>query len=98
VVISDPNEPMPVLVTGDAVLHGTPGEPCAVAFAAATAGASTDAVSALIFVDPAARSWAFRKAPDASREDELEYRAMSCSFDPNAEVPEEVFQAPGTER
>lgn len=98
VVISDPNEPTPVLVTGDAVLHGTPAEPCAVVFAAATAGASTDAVSALIFVDPGARSWAFRKAPDASREDELEYRAMSCAFDPNAEVPEEVFQAPGTER
>jgi hypothetical protein len=98
VVISDPNEPLPVLVTGEAVLHGTPTDPCAVAFDAEAVGASSDRVSALVFVDPAATSWAFRKAPDATSEDQLEYRAMSCTFDPNAEVPEEVFQAPGTER
>jgi hypothetical protein len=98
VLISDPNEPMPVLLTGEAVLHGTPAEPCAVAYDADSVGAASERVSALVFVDPAAPSWAFRKAPDSSSENELEYRAMACTFDPNAEVPEEVFQAPGTER
>lgn len=98
VVISDPNEPMPVLVTGDAVLHGTPADPCAVAFDAETVGVSSDRVQALVFVEPGARSWAFRKTADGEGDDDLEYRAMACAFDPNAEVPEEVFQAPGTER
>jgi hypothetical protein len=98
VVISDPNEPMPVLVTGEGVLHGTPAEPCAVVFDAEAVGGSSERVSALVFVDPGVQSWAFRKSPDADRDEDLEYRAMSCAFDANAEVPEEVFQAPGTER
>jgi hypothetical protein len=98
VVISDPAEPMPVLITGEAVLHGSPDDACAAAFDAETLGSSSERVGALVFTDPDAPSWVFRRAPDATADDELEFRRMSCAFDPTAEVPEEVFSAPGTTR
>jgi hypothetical protein len=98
VVISDPSEPMPVLVTGDAVLHGTPDEGCALLFDAETAGSVAERVSALGFTDPAAPSWVFRRAPDATSDVESEFRPMTCRVDHSAEVPEEVFLAPGTTR
>jgi hypothetical protein len=98
VVISDPSEPLPVLVTGEAVLHGTPDDPCALVFDAETAGSVGERLSALVAADPAVASWVFRRSPDATSDDEFEFRMMSCTFDPGAEVPDEVFLAPGTTR
>jgi hypothetical protein len=101
VMVADPVEPLRVLLTEDAVLHGTPESPCAAAYEAALvsseAGAAAAAEQGIVFVDPAEHSWLFR-AGKASRElaPTLEYRAMRCRFDPGAEVPIEVFREKGT--
>lgn len=99
VVISDPTEPLPTLVTGTAVLHGKVDDACAVAFDAASVTATGgDAAFALVFANPALPSWVFRKPPDGGDDDEFEFRELSCVFDPSAEVPAEVYTARGTQR
>lgn len=99
VIVTDPVEPMRVLLTGDAVLHGTPASPCAAAYEAwvVPESASSQGERALLPVDGLERSWLFRMT-EGSRDQtrSLEYRAMSCRFDPAAEVPEEAKNQNGT--
>ena len=91
-----------VLLTGSAVVHGTPASPCLGAFQADSVvrGALVDAV---IPGDPA-RSWLFRATLDGPRRGEptgttaLEYRPMSCRYDGNARIPEIVWSQDGTSR
>jgi hypothetical protein len=99
VLVTDPVEPMRVLLTGDAVLYGAPSSACAAAYDATVVpeSASVPAERAIISVDALDRSWLFRFA-DGSRDQprSLEYRAMSCRFDPTSEKPPEVKGQNGT--
>jgi hypothetical protein len=100
VLVSDPLEPLRVLLTEDAVLFGSPTAPCVGAFDADVV--STDPTRrginerALLFVDDLEHAWIFRSGVVDSGSSRVEYRTMSCRLDPNAEVPVEVFQARGT--
>jgi hypothetical protein len=97
-------EPL-VLLTSGAVVHGTPASPCLAAFQAESAHRAL--VSAAIPGD-VARSWLFRAVYDAPlprgrRADPnathvLEYRPMTCRYDPAAAIPEIVWSQEGTSR
>jgi photosystem II stability/assembly factor-like uncharacterized protein len=101
VLVTDAVEPMRILLTGAAVLHGTPESPCVAAYEAVLvsselSGALSSEQAILPMANPE-RSWLFRKVEglrDAATA--LEYRTMSCRVDREAEVPPEVFRERGT--
>jgi hypothetical protein len=99
-VVRDAVEPVRVLLTDSAVMHGTPEAPCVDVFDAEpvkTSGASNARERALLSLD--GPSWLFRMTADNSRRDaRVEYRSMSCRPDPGVEVPPEVYDMPGTDR
>ncbi|HVU04139.1 MAG TPA: hypothetical protein VHE30_20420 [Polyangiaceae bacterium] len=101
VIVTDPIEPMRVLLTGDAVLHGTPESPCAAAFEASLvfmeAASLGQTEQGVVFPDANERSYLFRNA--AGTRDgvsAVEYRSMTCRAEPTAEVPREVWSEKGT--
>lgn len=91
-----------VLLTAGAVLQGTPSSPCVSAWEAPALG--NGAAAALILGD-LGRAWMFRFTSDTTRAAKpgdstptLEYRAMSCRYDPAAHVPEAVWTEGGVPR
>lgn len=95
VIITDPVEPMRVLVTADAVLHGTPESACVAAYEAMLVSSEAPGrpplERALLFTDVASRSFLFRPDPRVSGpRPGFEYRTMTCRSDPSAEVPPEI--------
>lgn len=101
VIVTDPIEPMTVLLTEDAVLYGTKERPCVAAYEAAFVSSESAAQpfpqTALVFTDPADHAWLFRAEPKAAGARQgFEYRTMTCRADPGAEVPQEVFGKEGT--
>jgi hypothetical protein len=98
VVVRDSVEPVRVLLTDSAVLHGTPDAPCVDVFDAEqvkTSGAINSRERALLSLD--GPSWLFRTALDNSRRDaRVEYRSMTCRPDAGVELPPEVYDMPGT--
>jgi hypothetical protein len=99
VLVRDRVEPLRVLLTDGAVLHGTPSAPCVAAYDAepvrTAAGSAATRERALLGSDGA--SWLFRVAPEGTRRDaRIEYRAMRCTADPAAEAPPELFDLPDT--
>lgn len=100
IIVSDATEPVRVLLTSRAVMHGTPAEPCVAAFDAEgvvldPSDPSTRQDRALILLDDLEHAWIFKSASDDDSS-KLEYRQMSCRFDPSAEVPFEVYGQTGT--
>ena len=96
VLVADPIEPVRLLLTGDAVLHGTPSAPCVAAFDAdivpSEASEKAEEERALILLDDLEHSWLLRRAPESNeKKPVIEYRTMSCRLDPSAEVPLEVY-------
>jgi hypothetical protein len=86
-----------VLLTSGAVLHGTPASPCLAAFQAD--GALRAPVAAAIQGD-LAHAWLFRATVDAPTSSAtgrytLEYRPMSCRYEPAAPIPEFVWTQEG---
>ena len=86
------------LLTAGAIVHGSPTAPCAAAWEAF--GVAKSPVSAVISGD-LARSWLFRVAaaqgkPGQIPEPAIEYRAMTCHYDPAAAIPEAVWNERGT--
>jgi hypothetical protein len=111
IVVTDSVEPVRVLLTSGAVLHGTPEAPCAVAWDAeavnidngpGAAGAplpnsAAETVRAILPYDDLEHAWLFRSPRKTNNEAALlEWRTMSCRLDPTQEVPPEVFQVEGT--
>jgi hypothetical protein len=102
-----------MLLTGGVVLHGTPASPCVAAWEAVgtarvpiTAIIGGDPARSWVFrrvleeappPDPDKPAKGPAKPP-ASRGPSLEYRPMSCKFDPTAKVPEVMFAEAGTFR
>jgi hypothetical protein len=99
VVVSDAIEPPRSLLSGDAVLHGSRQSPCAAAFEIhpAPGGAPDPGVAegGIILLDDLEHAWLFRKPRDTNAEGpRVEYRSMSCRFDPALELPPEILDAP----
>jgi len=99
VLVTDAVEPPRAMLTGDAVLHGTKVAPCAAAFElhSAPGGAPDPAApeSGLILLDDLGHAWLFRRSRENGAEGaRVEYRGMSCHFEPSLELPEEILNAP----
>ncbi|HTQ07032.1 MAG TPA: hypothetical protein VMI54_24410, partial [Polyangiaceae bacterium] len=98
VVVSDQVEPPRALLSGDAVLYGTKSAPCAAAFELHSApGGGVDPATTeggLLMLDDLAHAWLFRRTREGNEGARVEYRSMSCRFDPNLELPDEILNAP----
>jgi len=99
VVVSDAVEPPRALLTGDAVLYGTRESPCAAAFEIhPVPGGSPDpgvTEGGILLLDDLEHAWLLRKPRDFGAEGpRVEYRSMSCRFEPALELPQEILDAP----
>jgi hypothetical protein len=87
------------MITGDAVLFGSAEAPCAAAFEVLpVTGSGTEpppAERVILLLDDLEHAWMIRQVrePGAERTG-IEYRTMSCRFEPNLEVPEEIQRSP----
>jgi hypothetical protein len=97
VVITDAIEPPRAMLSGDAVLHGTRENPCAAAFELNTPSSSAGDPGVIergiVLLDDLEHAWLLKKARDPERA-QIQYRSMSCRFEPNLEIPEEIQRAP----
>jgi hypothetical protein len=97
VVITDAIEPPRSMLSGDAVLHGTRESPCAAAFELNTASTSQGEPGVIergiVLLDDLEHAWLLKKSRDPERA-QIQYRSMSCRFEPNLEIPEEIQRAP----
>jgi hypothetical protein len=94
IVVVDNVEGPRTLLTGFAVLYGTPESPCAATFEASGIASETGAATgdgALIALDDLEHSVLFRRVGE--RTPRIEYRHMACRFDPALEIPPEVYRA-----
>jgi hypothetical protein len=86
------------MITGAAVLFGSAEAPCAASFEAAPVtipGADLAPERAVLLLDDLEHAWIVRQVSDPGLERTgIEYRTMSCKFDPNLDVPEEISGAP----
>ena len=99
VLVHDPVEPLRLLLTDTAVLHGTPDKACAMVFDADTVRTAPAAqpIRERALVAARGASFLFRASPDPARRDaRVEYRRMQCRPDASVEVPPEVYEMPGT--
>ncbi|MET0792394.1 MAG: hypothetical protein ABW061_12805 [Polyangiaceae bacterium] len=100
VVVTDSSDPPRLFLSFGAVLYGTPENACATAFDAqelAVDNAPLRREHALLLLDDLDHSWLFRLVQDAGGSTSgVQYRTMKCHFDPDLEVPSDVYRAPGT--
>lgn len=100
VLVTDAIEPMRTFLTSSAVLHGDPSMACAAAFDAeivsSTVSEETPKERVVLLLDDLDHAWLFRLVEPDGEQAHIEYRTMSCRFDPGVEVPAEVFRERGT--
>jgi photosystem II stability/assembly factor-like uncharacterized protein len=97
VLVSDAVDPPRAMLTGDAVLHGTPEAPCAAALEveAVRSGAERGADErGILLLDDLEHAWLLRRVDRPEGGVRLEYRSMSCRFEPGLEIPEELLGEP----
>jgi hypothetical protein len=97
VIVSDGGDTPQSFLTQYAVMHGTPASPCVSSFDGepiAVDGVAAPPARVLLPVGDLAHSYLFR-ASSQGGEARLEYHAISCKLDPAAEVPQELYRAPG---
>jgi hypothetical protein len=95
VVVDDVDEPPHVMLTSRAVMHGTADVACVDALEASSVNLPDSQPveeQAVIDLRDLKRSWLFRKI-EREKVEVVEARSMACSFDPKAEVPEELGEA-----
>ena len=99
-VVTDASDAPRLFLTNSAVLHGTPESACATAFGADEVvidGASARHEQVLLLTDDLEHTWLFRQSQNSSGAPTgVQYRTMKCHFDPDVDVPNEVYRAPGT--
>ena len=98
VIVSDPVDPPRAMLTGDAVLHGTSEAPCAAGFEVSVVRAGVDRGAderGVVLLDDLEHAWLVRRvdAPDGGLA-RVEYRGMSCRFEPGLEIPDELLGEP----
>ena len=100
IVVTDNSDPPRLFLSSGAVLYGTPENACATAFDAdeiVVDNAPLRHERALLLLGELEHSWLFRSTQDASGNSSVvQYRNMKCHYDPDLEVPSEVYRAPGT--
>ena len=99
VVVSDPADAPHLFATSTGVLYGTPENACATAFEADEIGDASTArhERVLLLLDDLEHTWLFRLVPETHGDGgRVEYRNMKCHFDPDLEVPPDIFRAEGT--
>ena len=97
VIVSDGGDTPQSFLTDAAVLHGTPTSACVSAFDAEPVtpeGMTPPQTRAILPMAELTRSYLFRSNVQAGVT-RTEYHSMSCKLDPSAEVPPELFRAPG---
>ena len=98
VIVSDGGDAPQAFLTSYAVMHGTPSTPCVSTFdgePVSADGAATPATRVLVPLNDLAHAYLFRASAQGP-ETRLEYHLLSCKLDPAAEVPPELYRAPGT--
>jgi hypothetical protein len=99
VVVVDAEEPTRLLLTGQSVMYGTPAAPCTAAFEAqiisVDGGGELQNEQAILPLDDLEHAWLFRSMTENDGRTRIEYRLMSCKFDPSTSVPASVYDAPG---
>ena len=98
VIVSDPVDPPRAMLTGDAVLYGSPEAPCAAAFEVDPVRSGSERAPderAILLLDDLEHAWLLRRveAQDGGPA-RVEYRSMSCRFEPGLEIPEELLAEP----
>jgi len=100
IVVSDNSDAPRLFLTSNAVLYGTPEDACATALDAeeiALDPASARHERVLLLLDDLEHTWLFRIVTDATgTATGLAYRTLKCHFDPDLDVPSEVYRAQGT--
>ena len=97
VIVSDGGDAPQAFLTSYAVMHGTPAAPCVSTFdgePVAIDGTAAPSTRVLLPLGDLAHAYLFR-ATVTGIETKLEYHGMSCKLDPSAEVPQELYRAPG---
>jgi len=99
-VVSDASDAPRLFLTSGAVLYGTPENPCAAALDGEEI--TLDGIPArhervLILLDDLEHTWLFRQTSDAGGSAaSVQFRTLKCHFEPDLEIPSEVYRAPGT--
>lgn len=100
ILVTDTSDPPRLLLSSGAVLYGTPENACVTAYDAdevAIDNAQLRRERALLSLDDLEHSWLFRLLQDpGGASSVVQVRTMKCHFEPDLEVPNEVFRAPGT--
>ena len=94
--VTDSSDPPRLFLSAGAVLYGTPENACATALDADEVsfdGATLRRERALLLLDDLEHSWLFRSVADANA---VQYRTMKCHFEPDLDLPSDVYRAPGT--
>lgn len=97
VIVSDGGDSPQTFLTAYGVLHGTPAAPCVSSFDGEPVvpdGVATPTTRVILPLADLAHSYLFRVTAQGL-EVRLDYHALSCKFDPAAEVPQELYRAPG---
>jgi hypothetical protein len=96
-VVSDGGDTPQTFLTSYAVLHGTPATPCVSSFdgePVVADGVAAPTTRVIIPLGDLPHAYLFR-ATAQGVEVRLEYHPISCKLDPAAEVPPELYRAPG---
>ncbi len=100
IVVTDASDAPRLFLTNSAVLHGTAENACATAFGAdeiAVDNAAPRHEQVLLLTEDLEHTWLFRQNQDPTAAPTgVQYRTMKCHFDPDLDVPSEVYRAPGT--
>jgi hypothetical protein len=99
VVVSDAVEPPRGMITGEGVLFGSAEAPCAAAFEILpVTGSGTEpppSERGILLLDDLEHAWLLRQSREPGVERTgVEVRMMTCRFEPNLEVPEEIQRSP----
>jgi hypothetical protein len=97
VIVSDGGDTPQVFLTSYAVMHGTPTTPCVSTFDGEPVtpdGVAAPTTRVLLPLGDLAHAYLFRATAQGA-EMRLEYHPISCKLDPGAEVPPELYRAPG---
>jgi hypothetical protein len=100
IVVTDNSDAPRLFLTSGAVLYGTPENPCATALDAEEIpvdAAPPRHERVLMLLDDLEHTWLFRSVDNANgTAPDVQYRTLKCHFEPDLEVPSEVYRAPGT--
>jgi hypothetical protein len=99
-IVSDASDAPRLFLSAGAVLQGTPENACATAYEAEEIAIDPSAPRherVILLLDDLEHTWLFRQVQDTNTgSSSVQYRTMKCHFDPDLEVPSEVYRAPGT--